>query len=90
MDVLGSFGGRRDIRRARDKVVGTLVPGGYLLWSDCLGEPHRRRIQDSGWGRLLLRGARNIHHFISTHPALVEVERRETEMHMLGLFQNRP
>jgi protein-L-isoaspartate O-methyltransferase len=89
MDVLGSFGGRRAIRRARDKVVSALAPGGYLLYGDCLGELHRRRIQDSWWGRLLLRGPRNIHRFVATHPALVEVGRRETTNHLLALFRNR-
>jgi hypothetical protein len=31
-DVLGSLGGRRDIRHARDKVVSALAAGGYLLY----------------------------------------------------------
>jgi hypothetical protein len=38
---------------------------------------------------LLLRGPRNIHHFVAAHPALVEVARRETSMHLLALFRNR-
>lgn len=88
-DVLGSLGGRRDIRRARDKVVGALAPGGYLLYGDCLGDRHRRRIEDSWWGRLLLRGPRNIHRFVAAHPVLVEVTRRETTNHLLALFRNR-
>jgi SAM-dependent methyltransferase len=89
MDVFGSLGGRRDIRRARDKVVRALVPGGYLLYGDCLGDLYRRRIEDSWWARLLLRGPRNIHRLIAAHPALVEVARRETSMHLLALFRKR-
>lgn len=89
MDVLGSFGRRRDIRPARDKVVSALAPGGYLLFGDCLGDVYRRRIEDSWWARLLLRGARNFHRFVAAHPALVEVARRETSMHLLALFRNR-
>lgn len=89
MDVFGSPGGRRDIRRARDKVVSALVPGGYLLYGDCLGDLYRRRIEDSWWARLLLRGPRNIHRLIAAHPALIEIERRETSMHLLALFRNR-
>jgi hypothetical protein len=89
MDVLGSLGGRRHIRRARDKVVSALVPGGHLLYCDCLGDLLRRRIEDSWWGRLLLRGPRNIHRFVAAHPSLVEVARRETSMHLLALFQKR-
>jgi 2-polyprenyl-3-methyl-5-hydroxy-6-metoxy-1,4-benzoquinol methylase len=87
MDVLGSMG-RGDIRRARDKVVSALAPGGYLLFGDCLGEFHRRLIQANWWGRLMLRGPRNIHRFVAAHPALVEIARRETAMHLLALFRN--
>jgi SAM-dependent methyltransferase len=87
-DVLGSMG-QGDIRRARDKVVSALAPGGYLLYGDCLGEHHSRRIHDSWWGRLLLRGPRNIHRFVTAHPALIEIARRETTMHLLALFRNR-
>jgi protein-L-isoaspartate O-methyltransferase len=86
-DVLGSMA-RGDIRRARDKVVSALTPGGYLLYGDCLGELDRRRIQANWWGRLLLRGPRNIHRFVAAHPALVEIARRETPMHLLALFRN--
>jgi hypothetical protein len=42
----------RDIRRAREKLVNALAPGGYLLLGDCLGELNRRRIQDSWLGAL--------------------------------------
>lgn len=86
-DVLGSMA-RGDIRRARDKVVSALTPGGYLLYGDCLGELDRRRIQANWWGRSLLRGPRNIHRFVAAHPALVEIARRETPMHLLALFRN--
>jgi SAM-dependent methyltransferase len=86
MDVLDYFGGRSDIRRARDKVVNALAPGGYLLYSGCLGDFHLRRIHSWG-GRLLFRGANNIHRFVAAHPALDEVARRETTMHLLALFR---
>jgi SAM-dependent methyltransferase len=88
-DVLGALGGPHDIRRARDKVVSALAPGGYLLYGDCLGDLYRRRIEDSWLARLLLRGPRNIHRFVAAHPALVEVAHRETTNHLLALFQNR-
>ncbi len=81
--------GARDIRRAREKLVNALAPGGYLLFGDCLGELNRRRIQDSRCGRLLLRGPRNIRRFVAAHPALIEVARRETPMHLLALFRKR-
>ena len=89
-DVLGSnFGGERDVRRARDKVVSALAPGGYLLYGDYLGERLSRRIHDSWWGRSLLFRASKILRLVAAHPALVEVARRETTMHLLVLFRNR-
>jgi SAM-dependent methyltransferase len=87
MDVLGSLGGRREIRHARDKIVSALASGGYLLHCDCLGEPDRRGIQRSWWGRLRLRGPGNIRRFVAAHSALSEVASRETEMHLLALFR---
>jgi SAM-dependent methyltransferase len=89
-DVFNTLGGRDTLRRARDKVVSALAPGGYLLFGDCLGELDRRRVQDSWLGRFLLRGARNIHRFVAGHATLVEVARRETPMHLLALFRNCP
>jgi predicted TPR repeat methyltransferase len=88
MDVLGSLGGRRDILRARDKLVSALAPGGYLLCGDCFGDRYRRRIEESWWARPLLRGPRNVHRLVAAHSALVEVGRRETSMHLLVLFRN--
>jgi SAM-dependent methyltransferase len=87
-DVLGCLGGRRDIRRARDKVASALGPGGYLLYGDYLGDLHSRRIHDSWWGRLLLLRAGKILRLVAAHPTLVEVARRETSMHLLVLFRN--
>jgi len=86
-DVLGSLGGRRDICRARDKVVSALAPGGYLLYGDFLGDPTNRRIHDSWWGRSLLLRPRKILRLVAAHPTLVEVARRETTMHSLVLFR---
>jgi Nodulation protein S (NodS) len=90
MDVLSTFGGRRDVRRARDKLADALVLGGYLLYGDYVGEAINRNIQNSWYGRLLLPArAGNIARIIGAHPALVEVRRRETERHLLVLFQKR-
>lgn len=88
-DVLGSLGGRRDIRRARDKVVSALAPGGYLLYGDSLGDIHSQRIHASWWGRLLLLHPRKILRLVAAHPALVEVARRETAVHFVVLYRNR-
>jgi SAM-dependent methyltransferase len=86
-DVLGSFGGRHDIRHARDKLVSALAPGGYLLYGDYVGDRVTQRIHDSWLGRLLLFRPGKILRLIATHPALVQVARRNTERHLLVLFQ---
>jgi hypothetical protein len=61
----------------------------YPLYGNFLGEPHKRVIYDTWWARFLLRGPRNIHRFVAAHPALVEVARRETRVHLLVLFRTR-
>jgi SAM-dependent methyltransferase len=88
-DVLGSLGGRRDIRRARDKVVGALAQGGHLLYGDFLGGPRSRRIHNSWLGRLLLVRPPKILSIVAADTALIEVARRETTTHLLVLFQKR-
>lgn len=86
-DVLGSFGGRRDARRARDKLVAALTPGGYLLYGDYVGDRVTQRIHDSWFGRLLLFRPGKILRVVAAHPALVQVARRNTGWHLLALFQ---
>lgn len=88
-DVFNNYGGRRDIRRARDKLASALAPGGYLLYGEYLGELANRRIHESWFGRLLLLRPRKVARLLAAHPALAEVERRETTMHLLVLFRNR-
>jgi 2-polyprenyl-3-methyl-5-hydroxy-6-metoxy-1,4-benzoquinol methylase len=88
-DVLGSFGGRRDVRRASYKLVAALTPGGYLLYGDVIGDSLTRRIQNSWPGRLLLFRPSKILRIFAAHPALVQVTRRNTEMHVLALLQKR-
>ena len=46
-DVLASFGGRRDVRRASEKLVTALAPGGYLLYGDWVGDRITQSIQNS-------------------------------------------
>jgi SAM-dependent methyltransferase len=86
-DVLGSFGGRHDIRHARDKLVSALAPGGYLLYGDYVGDRVTQRINDSWLGRLLLFRPGKILRLIAAHPALVQVARQNTERHLLALLQ---
>lgn len=86
-DVLGTLGGRNDIRRARDKVLNALAPGGYLLFGEYLGDIYCRRIHDSWLGRLLLLRPRKVLGLVADHQSLLEVARRETSRHVFVLFQ---
>jgi SAM-dependent methyltransferase len=88
-DVLGSFGGRRDVRRARDKLLAALTSGGYLLYGDFIGDNLAQRIHDSWLGRALLFRPGNILGIFDADPALVQISRRNTEWHLLALFQKR-
>lgn len=88
-DVLGSLGGRADIRRASVKLVSALTPGGYLLYGDYVGDGDTRRIQNGWIGRLLLFRPAKILRIIASQPALDQVALRYTERHVLALFQRR-
>lgn len=88
-DVLGSFGGRRSIHRASDKLVNALAPGGYLLYGDYVGDRVTQRVHDSWLGRLLLFRPGKILRMITANPALVQIARRNTERHLLALLQKR-
>ena len=88
-DLLESFGGRRDVRRARDKLITALTPGGYLLYGDFIGDNLAQRIHDSWLGRALLFRPGKILGIFNAHPALVQISRRNTEGHLLALFQKR-
>jgi hypothetical protein len=88
-DVFNNFGGQRDICRARDKLVSALAPEGHLLYGDYLGELTNRRIHESWFGRLLFIRPRKVIRLFAAHPALAEVARRETTMHVLVLFRKR-
>jgi SAM-dependent methyltransferase len=88
-DVLGSFGGRADVRGARDKLVAALTPGGHLLYGDFVGDRATQRIHDSGLVRLLLFRPAKILLMFATHPALVQIATRNTGWHLLALFQKR-
>jgi SAM-dependent methyltransferase len=88
-DVLASFGGRRDVRRASEKLVNALAPGGYLLYGDWVGDRITQSIQNSRVGRLLLFRPGKILRVIAAHPALVQVARQNTERHLMALLQKR-
>lgn len=55
------------VRRARSKLVNSLLPGGYFL----VGTMKVAEIyEDAWWGRYFLRSGKRINNFFSGHPAL--------------------
>jgi SAM-dependent methyltransferase len=88
-DVLSCFNRPTPVRRARDKVVDALAPGGRLLFGDYLGPPDLQQVRDVWWARWLLRGGRAIDRYVAAHPDLIEIGHAETATHVLTLFQKR-
>jgi hypothetical protein len=84
MDVLDTVGRPTALRQIRDKLVGALESGGYLLMSD----PRQNRLfETEWWGRLLLRGGKNVRDFLASHPSLQLLEAKTTETHVFALFR---
>jgi SAM-dependent methyltransferase len=88
-DVLSCFNRPTHTRRARNKLVDALAPGGYLLFGDYLGPPDLQQVRDVWWARWLLRGGRAIDRHVAAHPALVEIGHAETATHVLTLLRKR-
>jgi 2-polyprenyl-3-methyl-5-hydroxy-6-metoxy-1,4-benzoquinol methylase len=62
------------IRRAREKFVNSLRPGGHLL----IGTMKVSDIyEDSWWGRFFLRSGKRINDFFAAHPALKVIQTEE-------------
>lgn len=86
-DVLGSFGGRRDVCRARDKLVAALSPGGCLLYGDFIGDDLTQFIHESWPGQLLLFRPGKILKMLCAHSELVQITCQNTDRHLLALLQ---
>lgn len=83
MGVLEDCYRRRDLRRARAKIVGLIVPGGYLLVSST----RREVLEEARWGRWLIRGARWLNAFVGEHPSLRVVSSSGGEFYLNTLFK---
>jgi 2-polyprenyl-3-methyl-5-hydroxy-6-metoxy-1,4-benzoquinol methylase len=65
------------IRRAREKLVNSLRPGGYLLIGTMkVGDIY----EDSWWGRFFLRSGKRINDFFAAHPALKVIETEDFKL----------
>ena len=80
MDVLEIFYCRSDIRKAREKVVNAVKPGGYVL----VGNSRQNELYENAhWAKWMLKGGKRIAEYFAEHPRLALVS-TETE----GLFIN--
>jgi SAM-dependent methyltransferase len=78
--VLEYFNRPGTLFRVREKLIGALKPGGYLL----VETTRRPVLENTWWGRRLIRG-RWINQFISQHPALSAVTVLDTEYYAIAL-----
>jgi hypothetical protein len=84
MDVVEYFLSPSDVRNARDKLVNSLRPGGYLL----LGNSRQNDIfETSWWGKWMLRGGQRIAEFFGEHPQLKLVASETKVRCVLALFR---
>ncbi len=86
MDVLEYFYDPAALRAARDKIVDTLAPGGYLLITTSRA---RDFIERSRWARWLYLGT-HLLSCIAQHPDLITCKEAEMEIHAQALFRKKP
>src|SRR5258708_2610538 len=86
MDVLELFYRPSDVRSTREKLVGALRPGGYLL----LGNSRQNDIfETSWWGKWMLRGGKRIAEYFGQHPQLDLVASELHGIYVNALFRMR-
>lgn len=85
MDVLEYFYSPLALRTARDKIVDTLTPGGYLLVTTSKAHGF---IERSRWARWLYCGT-HLLACIAQHPDLITCKVAEMEIHAQALFRKK-
>ena len=84
MDVLELFFRPADVRNARDKLVGAIRPGGFLL----LGNSRQNDIYETAlWGKWMLRGGKRIVECFAEHPRLALVRLEAEGLYVNALFR---
>ncbi|HEY3928658.1 MAG TPA: class I SAM-dependent methyltransferase [Candidatus Koribacter sp.] len=84
VSVLETFRRPGDLRKACEKLVKALRPGGYLLIGNVRGV---ELYESSWWGRKMLRGGVAVADFLSRHPCLREVTRHTVDFYVETLLQ---
>lgn len=75
-----------DVRRACEKLVGAVKPGGVLFFSDAR---QSRVFEGAWWGPMMLRGGEQIRRWLARHPHLQLEAEAETDAHVFGLYRRR-
>jgi SAM-dependent methyltransferase len=75
-----------EVRRACDKLINALEPGGLLLFSDTR---QSRVFETAWWGRLALRGGEQIRRMLSAHPKLILESVADTDTHVFAVLRRR-
>jgi len=84
MSVLEGYNHPDLIRRARNQLVESLAPGGYLLFSSVL---ESEVIENAWWARYFLRGTRWLNGFMAAHPALEPVATQKGDFYVHTLLR---
>ena len=84
MDVLDTIFRPAALKAAREKLINSLHPGGYLL----VGDVRQSEIfEKAWWGRRLSRGGKWVNAFVASDPALRVVATASTESHVFTLMR---
>ena len=84
MDVLELFVRPSLIKDAREKLVSSVRPGGYLL----LGNSRQSDVYETAWwGKWMLRGGKRIAEFFAEHPRLTMVGSEAEGLYVNALFR---
>jgi 2-polyprenyl-3-methyl-5-hydroxy-6-metoxy-1,4-benzoquinol methylase len=84
--VLECFRSARELRVAREKIVGMLAPEAHLL----ITTTHQTEVFDNAWwSRWLPRGSLRIEEFLASHPSLEITHTVSSKTHRLTLYKKK-
>lgn len=86
MGVLTYFVRPWDVRRAAEKLVAALKPGGVLFFSDAR---QSRVFETAWWGRMMLRGGDQIRRMLDRHPELALEAVADTDAHVFATYRRK-
>jgi SAM-dependent methyltransferase len=84
MGVLEMIARPGDLRRARERVIDAMAPGGHLLVTSTRQHPV---IESAWWSRYLVRGAKPLDRFLVEGGRLARAGEIESPTHLLSLYR---